>query len=50
MFSELSAGQFYTCGLTVAGVAYCWGYNVYGELGDGTTTTRNVPVGVVGVP
>ena len=28
---------------------WCWGYNGYGELGDGTTTTRNAPVMVKGL-
>ena len=33
--------------LTSDGAVYSWGYNDNGELGDGSTTQRNVPVAVV---
>lgn len=29
-------------------VAYCWGYNFFGEVGDGTTARRLTPVRVFG--
>jgi alpha-tubulin suppressor-like RCC1 family protein len=34
-FAALDAGFEHTCGLTAGGVAYCWGSDVYGEVGDG---------------
>jgi alpha-tubulin suppressor-like RCC1 family protein len=44
---QVSAGKLYTCALTSGGQAYCWGFNAYGQLGDGTATSRLVPVAVV---
>jgi alpha-tubulin suppressor-like RCC1 family protein len=38
----------HTCGLTLEGIAYCWGYNGWGQLGDGTTINRHVPTPVAG--
>jgi alpha-tubulin suppressor-like RCC1 family protein len=43
-FASLTAGQSHTCGLTATGAAYCWGSNEYGQLGDGTNTSRTTPV------
>ncbi len=44
----LSSGSGHTCGLTSAGLAYCWGFNNFGQLGDGSTTDRTTPVLVAG--
>src|SRR3989442_1774307 len=30
-------GQEFACGVTTSGAAYCWGDNLYGELGTGTS-------------
>ena len=47
-FKQLSAGTHHTCGKTTAGVGYCWGYNAWGRLGDGTWTDRLVPTAIGG--
>ncbi len=39
-----------TCAVTTGGVLYCWGGNMRGELGDGTTAERDAPVKVLGQP
>jgi len=41
-----ASGLYHTCALDSAGLAYCWGYNDFGQLGDGTTTDSDVPVAV----
>ncbi len=48
-FATISAGDSHTCGATDVGLAYCWGANRTGQLGDGTTVDRRVPAPVVGV-
>jgi alpha-tubulin suppressor-like RCC1 family protein len=48
-FAQVDAGSYYhTCARTAAGVAYCWGNNDYGQLGDNTNTTRIGPTLVQG--
>jgi alpha-tubulin suppressor-like RCC1 family protein len=44
----ITAGEYHSCGLSASGAAYCWGRNPYGQLGDGTTTSRNTPTPVAG--
>lgn len=45
-FAQIAAGGSHTCGLSVAGTAYCWGWNLRGQLGDGSTVNRRTPAPV----
>lgn len=47
---SISVGSlaYFACGLTTAGAAYCWGYNDYGQLGNGTFVNSTTPAAVAG--
>lgn len=45
-WKQVSAGQYFTCGIGQDDRAYCWGNNSSGRLGDGTTTQRTLPTPV----
>jgi len=50
-FASIGAGGYgHACGVTMARIAYCWGGNFAGQLGDGSTMNSNVPVRVAGQP
>lgn len=48
-FTRVTAGDDFTCALTAAGKAYCWGQNEGGQLGAGSTRAASLtPVPVAG--
>ena len=51
-WTSISAGngQYgHACGRTIDGHGWCWGVNLAGQLGDGTTTSRAFPVMVTSI-
>ncbi|MCM1440369.1 MAG: hypothetical protein NC131_14365, partial [Roseburia sp.] len=42
--ARVAAGDNHVVALRTDGLVFGWGDNTYGQLGDGTTTRRNVPV------
>lgn len=49
-YTQITAGYYHTCALSVERRAYCWGGNGSGALGDGTREDRARPAAVTGVP
>jgi alpha-tubulin suppressor-like RCC1 family protein len=45
---QIIAGDQHGCAVDPDGQAWCWGYNEFGQLGDGTTDDSNVPTAVAG--
>jgi alpha-tubulin suppressor-like RCC1 family protein len=49
-FAAVSGSGRHTCGLTSGNVAYCWGRNREGQLGNGVTLNSPVPARVANQP
>jgi alpha-tubulin suppressor-like RCC1 family protein len=47
--TSISAGGLHTLALLANGTVMAWGNNGFGQLGDGSQTTREVPVAVTGL-
>jgi alpha-tubulin suppressor-like RCC1 family protein len=47
--TAITVGWAHTCARLSDGGVKCWGYNNYGQLGDGTSESRNAPVNVIGL-
>nr|WP_232345921.1 InlB B-repeat-containing protein [Bifidobacterium sp. W8120] len=45
-YVQVSAGQYHSLAVGSDGNVYAWGWNNYGQLGDGTTSSRYTPVRV----
>ncbi|HDR14274.1 MAG TPA: hypothetical protein ENN79_02070, partial [Desulfobacteraceae bacterium] len=46
---QIASGALHTAALKRDGMVWAWGYNCFGQLGDGTTLNRSEPVPVVGL-
>ncbi|MFO0626657.1 MAG: hypothetical protein U0325_13670 [Polyangiales bacterium] len=46
----VSGYRGHSCVIRCDGRTWCWGINSEGQLGDGTTTTRRLPVRLTGLP
>ncbi|MBI3610267.1 MAG: Ig-like domain-containing protein, partial [Nitrospirae bacterium] len=47
--SPISAGIAYACTVLSDSTLNCWGYNTYGQLGNGATRSSTAPVTVTGI-
>jgi alpha-tubulin suppressor-like RCC1 family protein len=46
----VSAGQAHTCSVTANSIAYCWGRNAFGEVGNNTQNPPSIPAAGVHIP
>jgi hypothetical protein len=46
--TALVSGAAHTCALIADGTAHCWGQNLHGQLGNGSTANATTPMAVAG--
>ncbi len=47
--TQIAAGSFHSIAVASDGTVYTWGYNYYGQLGNGSNTDSNAPATVSGL-
>ncbi|MDT8446893.1 MAG: Ig-like domain-containing protein [bacterium] len=47
--TQISSKGSHACALKSDGTVWCWGHNLYGQLGNNSTTNSSVPVQVSGI-
>ena len=47
---SIASGRLHSCAVTTSNAVYCWGWNGEGQLGDNSSTLRETPVKVNGLP
>jgi alpha-tubulin suppressor-like RCC1 family protein len=45
--SSVAAGYAHTCAIKQDSSLWCWGYNGYGQIGDGTEENKYSPVKII---
>lgn len=48
-YDAVGAGPYHSCAVTSEGQLWCWGSNDHGQLGIGSSSSRNVPVEVLDI-
>lgn len=48
-FSKIILGARHGCGVNASNGVSCFGYNFFGQLGDSSTTSRDIPAVVTGI-
>lgn len=45
-FTQVTTGGLHSCALNAVKIAFCWGYNAWGQVGDSSTTDAAAPTPV----